>query len=310
MAICTIVEFREAMLHPETALRDIVIEDIEIETISRTRHFVECYATMENRRVIIYAPISPQAMTLARGAAEALSSVSSRTISPYAIYEDALQLNNGRRCSIIIERPLRGTPLGEMLFTLQHNTLAKGLADFRNALINNNISHNNLHIDNILVDNTSAWHCIRQYYATTPSGGDSEALKSIEALIERHALADGGYEDAVHDIVASYQTSIALTSYRRRVEEGGLVGFENERGERVIECKYGWASDFAEGRAMVATPDGRMGLIDSDGHEIIEPRFEELEYDCTTGRSWVCHEGLWAEFDYEGQQLTDWSKEY
>lgn len=309
MAICTIVEFREAMLHPKTALQGIEIEEVEIDTISRTRHFVECYATMENRRVMLYAPISPTAMSLARGAERTLRGVESRAISPLLIYEDALLLNNGRRVAIIIERPLRGTPLSEMLFTLQHSTLKKGFEEFCNILKENNISHNNLHADNIIVDNTSAWHCIRQYYSTTPTGGDSEALAAIEALIERHALSDGGYESSVHDILSSYQTNIALTSYRQRVEEGGLVGFDNEQGERVIECKYGWASDFVEGRATIATPDGRMGLIDSDGHEIIEPRFEELEYDCTTGHSWVCHEGLWAEFDYVGKQLSDWSNE-
>ena len=309
MAICTIVEFREAMLHTETSLRGLEITDVELDTISRTRHFVECSATMDNRRVIIYAPISPQAMQLARRAEELLATADSRTISPYAIYEDALQLNNGKRTSIIVERPLRGTPLSEVLFTLQHNTLREGFEKFRKALTNNNISHNNLHADNIIVDNTSAWHCIRQYYATSPSGGDDKAFESIEALIERHAMADGDYERSLHEVFAEYQTDIALTSYRRRVEDCGLVGFENEQGERVIECKYGWASDFVEGRAMVATPEGYMGLIDSDGQEIIEARYEELEYDVETGRTWVCQNGLWAEFDYHGQQLSDWSRE-
>ena len=309
MAICTIVEFREAMLHTETSLRGLELTDVEFDTISRTRHFVECFATLGNRRVIIYAPISPQAMQLARRAEKALAPTDSRTVSPYTIYEEALLLSNGKRVSIIIERPLRGTPLGEMLFTLQHNTLCEGFEKFRNELIENNISHNNLHADNILIDNTSAWHCIRQYYATSPSGGDDKAFESIEALIEQHAMADGGYERSLHEVFAEYQTDIALTSCRRRVEERGLVGFEDEQGKRVIECKYGWASDFVEGRAMVATPEGLMGLIDSDGQEIIEARYEELEYDVETGRTWVCQNGLWAEFDYQGQQLSDWSRD-
>lgn len=308
MRMTTIVEFREAIQQAETSLLSLKGIEVEPHTLSHTRHFAECWATLKDRRVLIYAPITPQAMAYAERAAEALGATNSRALSPYTIYYDELLLRNGRRCPIIVERPLRGTPLSEMLFTLKHETLIKGLNEFCNALKACNISHNNLRVENILVDNTSAWHAIRQYYTSSPSGGDDASFEQIEALICRNAIADSDYSE-LHDKMASYTSHPTLGSALTQVEESGLIGFNNERGERVIECKYLWASDFAEGRSMVLNTEQRMGLIDINGREVIECSYDEVEYDPNTGQSWVLNDGVWAEFDYLGNQISGWSNE-
>ena len=307
MDITTIVEFREAIQQAPKSLLSLKDIEVEVETLSHTRHFAECWATLDKRRVVIYAPITPQAMSYAERAEDALRGKNSRALSSFTIYRNELLLGNSRCCSIIVERPLRGTPLTEMLYTLTNERLTAGLCTLRNSLNDNNLSHNNLRPENILVDNTAAWHCIRQYYTTAATDGDNAAFEHLERLIARHALADEESNE-LHDTLSTYSTETTKPN-RERCEECGLVGFNNERGERVIECKYLWASDFEEGRSMVISRERRAGLIDSDGREVIETRYDEVEYDPNTGRSWVLNDGLWAEFDYLGNQISGWGEE-
>jgi hypothetical protein len=96
-----------------------------------------------------------------------------------------------------------------------------------------------------------------------------------------------------------------LCENRVQIKEGDLVGFADEAGNKVIECKYLWASDFAEQRALVATPQRRMGLIDNFGNEIIPAIYDEVIYDVKTGHSEVTLSGQRAEFDYLGVQLSE-----
>ena len=308
MDICTIVEFREALLTPEDSFATLGALKADINTLCRTRHFAECRATISGRKALIYAPITPQAAGYAKRAAELLSKIEARGITPFELHFSELKLRSGRCCLAVVEYPLYGTPLSEAVYTLEYETLISGLSALEATLANNNISHNNLQIDNIIVDNTSTWHLLRQYYTSEASGGDNKAFESLRQHIERHAVKRSEHSE-FHEELAPYSTSLFTKENRQQVSENGLVGFNNEHCKRVVECKYLWASDFVEGRAMVTTPEGLMGLINSDGQEIIEARYEELEYDVETGRTWVCQNGLWAEFDYQGQQLSDWSRD-
>ena len=254
---------------------------------------------------MIYAPITPQAMEYGVRAKASLDEAKSRCLTPYSILKSEMHLSNGKRCSIIVEYPFQGTLLSEAIYTHSRKSLLEGLEQFREGLKSGNISHNNLHADNIVVDNTSAWHCIRQYYTSATIGGDTERFDELAKIITRHAMSDVTHSE-VNEEFAAYSTPMVMRENRGRVVEHGLVGFNNEFGRRVIECKYLWASDFIESRAVVTAPDGGMGLIDEVGNEIIEPRYEELDYDINSGRSWICDKGLWAEFDYNGKQLCDW----
>lgn len=304
MDLCTIVEFRDALQHCQTRFATLKGLRPDISTLGHTRHFAECQVYINGQRAIIYAPTTPQAMVYARQAERAIGGATkSHALTPYNILDGEIILSDNRSCSLIVEYPCQGIALCEAVYTLLRPKLINGLNMFREDLAKNSLSHNNLRSDNIIVADDGTWHCIRQYYTSTTEIGDKAAFEKIEALIERYTLGDEA-NIALNDVHANYSTR-SFVGGRRRVSEDNLVGFEDNNGRRVIECKYAWASDFVEGRAVVKTTDGHWGLIDSLGNEIIEPIYDKLDYDAIDGQSSAYHNGKCYELDYNGELLNE-----
>lgn len=306
MDICSIVEFREALLNPDhyfCSLKDI---EADITTLSRTRHFAECRAVIGGRNAIIYAPISPQAIGLVHTAIATLNDAESRFVTPFSLLSCELRhASQEGYCSIIVEYPPHGTPLREVLYTSSRSTLMSELDNMANSLKINNISHNHLDLDNIIVDNCSRWHLIRQYYSTTTPSGDDNAIDMLRSTIEKEALMDFDPE-AVHEALSRYRTKPRIVEHRQRIVKDGLIGFADEDGNMVIECQYVEATDFEEHRSVVTLPNLEMGLIDQDGNEIIAPKYHTIKYDVESGTSWVEFNSMVAQFDYEGKQISQW----
>ena len=300
MEYCTIQEFHRA-------LRDsslfATIKPLNYDDVHRTTHFGECSAVVNSRRVIIHAPITPKAMELAEEVYALLRGERGETIGTFSILHNELATDNGKRVSIIIEDIPEGTPLELALLTHPREQLLKGLNELRERLRRADISHNNLRKHNITVDREGRWHLSRLYYATVGYGGNCEQLNAIGEEIEANALKS----DCACEPLSSYKTEYQpLREGRRKTQTARGVGFEDETGRMVIRDCYAWASDFDEGRAMVMTHDHKMGLIDTEGHEVIRAEYEIVEYSAREGNSWVRRNELWALFDYSGLQITEW----
>lgn len=56
------------------------------------------------------------------------------------------------------------------------------------------------------------------------------------------------------------------------IERNGKYGFVGESGKQIIECKYDYVNDFAEGLATVKLDD-KYGFIDESGKQIIECKY-------------------------------------
>lgn len=307
MDFCTIIEFREALTQPHAGfetLHDIVAD---LSTLCRTRHFAQCRAEVNGRQAIIYAPISPEAFSYALGAERALSGIRLRAITPYKVYGSELRCGmlRERRCPVVVEYPIYGTPLSEAMYTMSHDRLTRGLEQFFLSLVECNISHNHLDEHNIIVDNRYEWHCIREYYSTSGVGGDKAAKQRLQQLINSYALADDKRLSELHEEYASYGGE-NIIEQRQRITYDGLVGFADAEGDVVVECKYLAAENFAEGRSVVTDTSHRMGLIDYMGHEVIPTLYDALSYDVKSGCSWVSKDGLWAKFNYSGECITEW----
>ncbi len=72
-----------------------------------------------------------------------------------------------------------------------------------------------------------------------------------------------------------YGPFAASQSLSPAVIPGGLYGYLNAAGEWAVEPDFLWADDMRFGRARASTEDG-MGLIDRQGHWLIEPRAGRL----------------------------------
>ena len=169
----------------------------------------------------------------------------------------------------------------------------------------NNISLNNLKAENIIVDNLGRWHLTHQYYTTSSPSHDANAIESLRQLIERNALSNIDSQ-CLGEALSEYTTTEPMHEHRRKIEENGLVGFADESGSKVIECKYLSATRFVEHRSVVTLPNHRMGVVDIDGNEIIATEYDAIKYDVDSGESWALLGDKAALFDYLGKQLTEW----
>lgn len=312
MKECTIMQFQNAMLHPEECLhicKDIVCD---CETLTRTKYFAECYAEYHDKSVMVYAPITPTSMAMIRCANNALPA-NSNNVQRLQIFDDEILCIgfDSHLCPLIIEPLPEGTPLSEALYTYRHEKLIYGLKALRNELERHDVSINHLHPNSIIVDRTYNWHIIRPYYATQGYGNDAEAFDKLNELITRYSLSDDFDSNTLHEAFAPYGADTMINRYPlceglRRFSAPEGFGFEDDRGCVVIEAIFRCASDFMEDRAIVQGNNHKWGIIDKRGRYIIGVEYDYVEFNVDDGTSKVTLDDRTAIFDYFGKQLTEW----
>lgn len=315
MDICDIVQFRNALMCAEDSLATLKSLRFEPESLMRTKYFAECRAEVDGRDAMLYAPIAPTSMDMARRAFEALHNTD---LTSFAIYDDEMLCSGivPHRCSLAIDYLTEGSLLEEALYTHEREALEWGLAEFVERLQRYDVSVNHLHPDSIIVDGRGHWHIIRPYYATRGAGHDDEAIAIIGELIAKNALT-GIDSSMLHEEFSPYGTLDKTTGHLRYASSEGLrrfdtlrgTGYEDERGVVVIEDCYLAASDFLEDRAVVKTSNHKCGVIDRCGRYIIEAAYDAIEFDVETGNSRVVRRGEYATFDYFGLRISEWTRE-
>ena len=314
MGICTINTFRTALQFSDRYISLPKGITPHLQSLTRSKHFVECEAVVGYTPVMIYAPISGEAMRLALVANQAVAAARG-DILHFGIHHNALRVDIPQSlcCSIIVEELPEGyKPLRELLYFSQRTTLISALEVLRSKMIKYDISHNNLHIDNIVVDEAGAWHLRRLYYATRGAGGDEAAFDALRIAIADNAMSDAVSAMLANEELSSYDAhanklcSEPLIENRRRFSDKRGYGFMDEKGSVVIEPRYSWAEHFAEGRAMVRDRAQRAGMIDRNGREIIPLIYDNVIFSAECGTVWVERDELWVEFDYNGKRIGEW----
>lgn len=300
------------MLHPEVSLNTMATIQPELATLSCTKHFVECLVTISERNALIYAPITIHAMRYMAAATVLLNKIGFPYPQPQILpFELTTDGQNEHNCSVIVEYIDNAESLRAACQHHSCEVLCRALEELRKVFERLDISHNNLSIRNIVVTKDCRIIPLRPYYTTQGYGNDTASF----AKLNEYILANSHNTPSVstlHESLSAYkcgaESNPLIEGLRRRGTDKG-VGFENDRGEIVIECRYREASNFLEGRAVVTTFEGKMGLISTRGEELIPPCYERVDYDIHSGNSWVLNENKWALFDYFGLQITDWQEE-
>ena len=316
MDLCTIIQFKNALMQPDIYLRRYAALRFEPDTFTVTKYFAECRADYYGKPVMVYAPITPLSMKMATRAVGVLPKHSD-LIGMLRIFPEEM-LCAGMdiyRCSLIVESLPIGTLLTEALHTHLRSNLITGMEALREHLREQGISINHLHPDNIIVDSKYRWHVIRPYYTSEDIGNDDETFDKLLELIDRYAISDLYDEHGlVCDSFAPYGCSIdnqgrtlyPVSEGLRRFSSAEGTGFEDEVGNIVIEASFRDATDFMEDRSIVTTRTSKMGIIDRKGRYIIEPLYDNIVFDVDDGISTVTDGDKTAKFDYFGAQLTPW----
>ena len=317
MDLCTIIQFKNALRQPDIFLRRYAALRFEPDTLSVTKYFAECRADYYGKPVMVYAPITQFSMKMATRAVGVLPKHSDR-IGKLRIFPEEMLCTGMKtsRCSLIVEALPMGTLLSEALHTHLRSNLIAGMEGLKEHLREQGVSVNHLHPDSIIVDSKYRWHVIRPYYTTEDIGNDDETFNKLLELIDRYAIRDiDNIDSLVCDSFAPYGCSIdsygrtlhPVSEGLRRFSSAEGTGFEDEAGNIVIEASFRDATDFLEDRSIITTHTSKMGIIDRKGRYIIEPLYDNIDFDVDDGISTVIDGNRCAKFDYFGTQLTEWT---
>ena len=301
---------------PSLLLARLRSADMDHGSLTRTRYFAECCATVDDEEILIYAPLDDESLHLVHRANVALQQPYREGFVRLEILDDEMQhtaLDDSHatisgRCTLVIERMPEGSPLINVINSMSRQELLAGLEELDTRLKRHDISHNNLKLENIIVDNYGCWHPIRQYYTCRGYGGDAKEIDMLREMIYKYTTPMESVDISNLDPWRGRPIVEidALLEGRRQIRTDKGIGFEDESGEVVIAPQYLWASDFMENRAMVRNKDCKMGVIDRMGREIIPVIYDSVEYSVDSGKSIVQCNGLVAIFDYNGSQITPW----
>ncbi len=208
---------------------------------------------------------------------------------------------------LVVERLPEGRPLSEVLPEgCRANSLIKALRRMQKSFVREQISHNNLKAENLWLT-TDGELMARRCHCLTFEGvteSDTQAFSALEELIR---AADNGFEEEPLEGRLRNDSEYAHVG---RMADGlicicreGLYGYLDSCGEVAIEPCFLWADNFREGRAEVECESG-FGVIDKEGNFVLNPCFEDIEWDDMQGTIRAKLSGRWMLFGYGGEPLV------
>lgn len=283
-----------------------------IPQLMRTTRFAEAEIVWHGRQWLLSLPLSPAALAAVERTASQAGRLNTEWLAEYRILRGELLWvdaeEHPQTCDLVLQHLPAGRSFAEALLTEPAERLLAGLDALRSALRELGFSHNNLRPDNL---RWSGGRFIPLRYHDARFGTSDGDAEAFEAL--RRRVREAGGPMQVSDIEADYAPLRRLTGHRWTshvfeglvcVEDDEGFGFVDTDNNPVIASHFVWAGDFREGRAEVETPGG-MGLIDRNGNYVIPPEYEIVDYIPAESIARVRRNGRWAEFDYLGQQLTE-----
>ncbi len=298
----TINNFISAINHPSNYMRtlhsfSVVHSGLYGGVVARSYHFAQVVVEWNSKRYILAMPLSDDAQRLAQRAALVLRKSASAMLKEYRILLSEMSYVNsqGEQCylDLVLCEIAEGKPLSLCDGEFTPAEISSKILEVRNELFRLHLKHANLTSDNIIIDSEGNLYPIALHYITLDSDNPRARVERVDRSGRGHRGAMFGFQSVGYP----FEGMCVAQS------EAGY-GYISESGEELIAPQYLWAGDMREGRAEVETASG-MGLIDCEGRYIIEPHYQIVEYDVTSGCSRAKSGGEWFVFDYQGRLIEE-----
>ncbi len=317
MRIPSIQAFREALINASFPLHNTlgggflgVWQPLE-KTCCCRRDWIEGGGLLGPYVIRLYAPQNAAIEQQMAYVATLLSGSLTTTLPDYRLLHGGLRYTDRqgeeRQSNGVVEILPLGRPLSEVLSEgVSPLPLLGALKQLEEDLRRLGLSHNNLKAEHLWLTQTGVLMATRLHYATHDEEHttDYASFRALERLIGEAASATPAEQAASSQPATPFRQEGPPIEGLIRISHGGRYGFISTRGEVIIEPLFRWASDFQEGRAEVMGDKG-VGVIDKQGRFIVEPLYEDVNYDPRSGEIRVRQDGLWAVRSYEGEWLTD-----
>lgn len=311
----TIIEFAQALLTPDlsfTTLRQAVVrcDANGFPVLRRTTRFVEAEIMWQGQPYLLAMPLSAGAAAQCERTLRLLQGRNDTFLVPLRRLAGELRLvdhaDREVHCDLILQA-LPGEALEEAIHRTTSTAFGEAIEQLKQAMQEGNFAHHNLKMENL------RWYEGRllpiRYYDATLDGACEADITALDRLYEELV---GAAAMSCSDCDHPYHAVTPLTGHRWVGNEfEGLICVEDEAGfgfvdphnRVVIAPQYRWADDFHEGRAVVETAGG-MGVINREGSYILPPIYEIVDYRYGDSLIQVRQNGLWAQFDLLGRQLS------
>ena len=306
----TMTYFREALSAPTLHFKRLrVAEPILCDDaiiVRRTYTAIETEITIEGRHFLLYLPFNRASIDHIMQLESTAQERSRGPLIENHILGEELTLYNSLGLKHTFDVVLQEMPSGMILKEAIHHYCADDLTmairRMKERMDAIGFRHNNLNPSNIIICDSGVARPLRYWYAEWELFSDNDISQLLDFIdhncYNKSAVATTGSE--VRDCEGEYNTKQNSFSSITRVRKGRYYGFVDSDGNRITPFIYLYASDFREGRAIVAK-NKKMGVIDNNGRKIIPEIYKHIEFDVEAGIFTAINDRFRYHIDYEGE---------
>ena len=308
--IASIVYFEQALASPERhfkQLRNIVaIRRNNRIAINCTRTTFEAEVMWNDRHYMLFLPLEEERIRHIEEL-ELIAKERSRgpLIENHIFYDEMSIINStGQRHSytIVLQEIPKSISLRQAALRYKSEDLLDAIHTMKSRLDAIGFRHNNLTPSNIIICESGKARPLRYWYAEWEVYSNNNISK-LEEFINIHNIEglSSTRESLIKSNEEEYHEPLYFEGIARKCR-GGRYGFVDLDGVQVAPYIYSLASNFREGRAIVAK-NNKMGAIDNNGAKVIPVIYKTLEFDIDTGIFTATNDKYRYYIDYNGHIL-------
>ncbi|MBO7219883.1 MAG: WG repeat-containing protein [Alistipes sp.] len=309
--IPTMTYFEQALSAPSIhfcRLRQIEpIRHNDRPIIRRTHSTIESEILWNDRHYLIALPFKSESIRHIEDLEEELRNRRQGPLINCQILYNELTLTDsvGRKSTydIVLQEIPSGMMLEEAVQHYKAADLRRGVELMKERLDAIGFCHNNLRPSNIVVCSSGVIRPLRYWYAKWEDYSDNN-ISQLSELIAQHDLPEG--EASKLPLITTAENECSDRKFHHsgviRAFRCGRYGFLDDDGRQITQFIYTWASEFCEGRAIVAR-NNKMGAIDGNGKKVIPVTYDSLEFDIEQGVFYGTHNGHNHLIDYDGKRI-------
>lgn len=274
--------------------------------VRRTHSAIESEILWEGRRFLLLLPLRAEGVhRIEEFEATARERSRGPLLENHILYEELAMfdsLGHKHLFDIVLQELPSGITLKEAVNRYRADDLRAAIHKMKERMDAIGFRHNNLKPENILICESGVARPLRYWYAEWEIFSDNDISLLLD-FVERSCHDEFGaalspllVEDCQADYNA-YPTAQGGIMLRRK---GHCYGFVDSDGRAITPFVYSWASDFTEGRAIVAK-NGKMGAIDCNGRKVIPVIYNSLEFNIETGFFTATRTPYCYLIDYDGK---------
>lgn len=264
------IDFERALCHPTQLLRHL--KEIQPTmrgrrpALTRTYHAAECRIMLDGKQYMLYMPFRAEMVDRIEALADSIKGIAANFIMPLTILRNEISFINhfGESCSydLVLQELPEGITLDKAITQMSSENIHHIISSLRNDMQRFYFTHGDLNLKNIIVDTNNQARLIRYWYSEfgTPC---RDNFSKLERLI---------------DTLRSTTTTTATNQVLHRKFKDGLIGWDDAGGNAVIPPRYTWATEFADGIAIVAI-EHSLGAINALGQVIIPIEYDDIYFD-------------------------------